>query len=68
MFLVVAVLGFFIGGLGIFFKNFLSHGTVGKLVSAGVIPVFNVVVGIEVAAGLLTIFLALLIYRDEVLK
>jgi multisubunit Na+/H+ antiporter MnhB subunit len=67
-FLVVAVLGFFIGGFGIFFKNFLSRGTIGKLVSAGVLPIFNVVVGIEVAAGLLTIFLALLIYRDEVLK
>jgi len=68
IFLAIAVLGMIIGGMGIFFINFLPKGTVGQLISAGVIPLFNIAVGMEVAAALLTIFLALLIYRDEVLK
>jgi len=68
VFLVIAVLGMIVGGVGIFLVNFLPKGTVGKLISAGVIPLYNIAVGMEVAAALLTIFLALLIYRDEVLK
>lgn len=68
VFLVIAVLGIVIGGAGIFFVNFLPKGIIGRLISAGVIPLYNIAVGIEVAAALLTIFLALLIYRDEVLK
>jgi multicomponent Na+:H+ antiporter subunit B len=67
-FLIIAVLGMIVGGVGIFLVNFLPKGTVGKLISAGVIPLYNIAVGMEVAAALLTIFLALLIYRDEVLK
>ena len=67
-FLIVAALGMLIGGTGIFFVNFLPKGTIGSLISAGVIPVYNIAVGMEVAAALLTIFLALLIYKDEVLK
>jgi multicomponent Na+:H+ antiporter subunit B len=68
IFLVVASAGLLIGAFGIFFVNFLPLGRIGNLISAGVIPVFNIAVGIEVAAALLTIFLALLIYRDEVVK
>lgn len=68
IFLVIAVLGMLIGGTGLFFTNFLPKGEIGKLLSAGVIPLYNIAVGMEVAAALLTIFLALLIYRDEVLK
>ena len=49
----------------IFFKNFLPLGIPGNLVSAGVIPLFNIFVGIEVAAGLLSIFLAFVIYKKE---
>ncbi len=67
-FLIIALLGMIVGGAGIFFKNFLPKGIIGKLFSAGAIPLYNIVVGIEVSAALLTIFLALLIYRDEVLK
>ena len=55
-------------GMGIFFVNYLPKGTIGSLISAGFIPLFNIAVGIEVAAALLTIFLALLIYKDEVIK
>lgn len=67
-FLIIAVLGIIIGGAGVFFKNFLPGGTIGKLISAGVIPLYNIAIGMEVAAAILTIFLALLIYKDEVLK
>lgn len=67
-FLVIAVLGIIIGGAGIFFVNFLPGGTIGELISAGVIPLYNIAVGMEVAAAILTIFLALLIYKEEVLK
>ena len=65
-FLILASAGLLIGGTGVFFTNFLPRGTVGRLISAGVIPLFNIAVGIEVAAALLTIFLALLIYREEI--
>jgi len=67
-FLIIAVLGLSIAGYGIFFKNFLPKGKVGNLLSAGLLPVYNIVVGIEVAAALFTIFLALIIYREEVSK
>jgi multisubunit Na+/H+ antiporter MnhB subunit len=67
-FLILASVGMFIGGTGFFFVNFLPKGTIGRLISAGVIPIYNIAVGMEVAAALLTIFLALLIYKDEVLK
>jgi multicomponent Na+:H+ antiporter subunit B len=68
IFLIIAALGMIIGGVGIFFVNFLPKGTIGQLISAGVIPLYNIAVGMEVAAALLTIFLALLIYKEEVLK
>ena len=65
-FIIVAAIGLFIANFKVFFKNFLPKGVVGNLISAGVIPIYNIVVGIEVAAALFTIFLALIIYRDEV--
>jgi len=49
----------------VFFRNFLPLGTPGDLVSAGVIPIYNIFIGIEVAAGLLSIFLAFVIYKKE---
>ena len=67
-FLIIAVLGLSIAGYRIFFKNFLPKGKVGNLLSAGLLPAYNIVVGIEVAAALFTIFLALIIYREEVSK
>ena len=52
-------------GARIFFLNWLPKGTVGELVSAGMLPLYNIFVGIEVAASILTIFLALIIYKEE---
>jgi multicomponent Na+:H+ antiporter subunit B len=49
----------------VFFKNYLPLGTVGELLSAGIIPVFNIFIGIEVAAALFTIFLAFVILKEE---
>jgi multisubunit Na+/H+ antiporter MnhB subunit len=49
----------------VFFKNLLPGGVPGELFSAGVIPLYNIFVGIEVAAALLSIFLAFVIYKTE---
>jgi multicomponent Na+:H+ antiporter subunit B len=61
---ILATAGFFAGGM-VFFNNFLPKGTVGELVSAGTIPLFNIFIGIEVAAAIVTIFLALVIFKEE---
>ena len=63
--LMLAVAGFFIG-TKVFFNNYLPTGKIGELVSAGAIPLYNIFIGIEVAAALLTIFLALIIYKEEI--
>jgi multicomponent Na+:H+ antiporter subunit B len=67
LFLVLAFAALFIG-TKIFFANYLPKGIIGELISAGVIPLYNIAVGTEVAAALFTIFLALVIYKEEVLK
>jgi len=55
-------------GTRVFFLNWLPKGTVGELVSAGMLPLYNIFVGIEVAASILTIFLALIIYKESIFK
>jgi len=67
IFLVLAAAAFLLG-TKIFFNNFLPKGKVGELISAGVIPLYNIAVGVEVAAAIFTIFLALIIYKEEVSK
>ena len=67
-FLAVAASGMVVGTVGLFFKNYLPKGHIGRLLSAGFIPVYNIVVGIEVSAALITVFLAFVIFREEVLK
>ena len=52
-------------GIRVFFSNFLPKGAPGELVSAGVIPLYNIFIGVEVAGALLTIFLALVIFKEE---
>ena len=52
-------------GARTFFLNWLPKGTVGQLVSAGMLPLYNIFVGIEVASSILTIFLALVIFKEE---
>jgi len=53
-------------GANVFFLNWLPKGNVGELVSAGMLPLYNIFVGIEVAASILTIFLALVIFKEEI--
>jgi len=64
-FLIIAGLGLLISSSLTFFFNFLSKGTIGKLISAGVIPIENVVVGLEVCAAITTIFIALAVFEKE---
>lgn len=66
-FILMATTALFIG-TKVFFNNFLPKGHIGELISAGVIPLYNIAVGIEVAAALFTIFLALIIYKEEITK
>lgn len=67
IFLLLAVAGFF-AGTKVFFFNYLPKGTVGELVSAGVLPLYNIFVGIEVASSIFIIFLALVIFKEEDIK
>lgn len=52
-------------GAKVFLFNFLPKGTPGELLSAGVIPLYNIFIGIEVSGAILTIFLALVIFKEE---
>jgi multisubunit Na+/H+ antiporter MnhB subunit len=65
--LIVAFLALsgLIFGARIFFLNWLPKGTPGQLISAGLVPLYNVFIGIEVASSILTIFLALIIFKEE---
>lgn len=53
-------------GARIFFLNWLPKGNLGELISAGIIPLYNIFIGIEVASAILTIFLALIIFKEEI--
>ncbi len=61
---VLAMMGLLFG-VKVFFFNFLPKGNPGELLSAGVIPLYNIFIGIEVAGAILTIFLALVIFKEE---
>ena len=64
MVIMIATAGLFFG-TKIFFNNYLPRGIVGQLVSAGVIPLYNIFVGTEVAASIFIIFLSLIIFKEE---
>jgi multicomponent Na+:H+ antiporter subunit B len=63
--LVVLALMALLFGSKTFFFNYLPKGEPGALLSAGVIPLYNIFIGIEVAGAILTIFLALVIFKEE---
>jgi multicomponent Na+:H+ antiporter subunit B len=54
----IALLGFLAGG---FFVNFLPKGTVHQYLSSGTILPINLAIGLKVGAGLVGIFLALIL-------
>ena len=60
LFLGVALWGFTQGG---FFVNFLPKGEPFKFLSAGTIPIYNIGIGIKVAAALFAAFMTLVIFR-----
>jgi len=62
---ILLAAGGFLFGTRIFFNNFLPKGEVGELISAGVIPLYNIFIGAEVAASIFVIFLALIIFKEE---
>ena len=64
MVVVLALMSLLLGAK-VFFTNFLPKGEAGTLLSAGVIPLYNIFIGIEVAGAILTIFLALVIFKEE---
>ena len=64
LFLMLAVAALFFTPY-VFFRNFFTTGAPGDLVSAGMIPLANIFVGMEVAAALFTIFLAFVILKEE---
>ncbi len=68
LFMLIAVLGLLVSGTAIFFQNFVNKGVWGNLLSAGFIPIENIVVGAEVFAAISTIFIAMVVYNDEVKK
>ena len=63
-FLILAGIGLLLSGTVVFFANFINKGTIGKLLSAGFIPIENIVVGAEVCAAVATIFIALVVFKD----
>ena len=61
----------FLGFLGIFFgysflSNFLALGKPGQIASGGLMLLFNIAIGIKIAAGVSVIFYALVRYRGEI--
>jgi multisubunit Na+/H+ antiporter MnhB subunit len=65
LFVAIAIVGL---AFGWFFLNFLPHGTPFNLVSAGVIPLYNIIIGLKVTSSLFAIFLALAIFGRFVSK
>ncbi len=57
LFILIAAFGLLLGTY--FFLNFAPKGTPLRLISAGIIPLANISIGIKVGAGLFSIFLAL---------
>ena len=57
LFLVVGIMGFGFGGA--FLVNFLSHGALFQLLSAGTIPLLNIFIGVKVGVSLFLVVWAL---------
>lgn len=61
-FLIVAILGFIISG--IFFLNFLGKGVPFRIFSAGIIPLCNIGIGIEVGGAICVVMLAFVLFKS----
>ena len=49
----------------VFFKNYSFFGQLGNNNSAGLIPVYDIIIGVEVATALYSIFLTLVIFKKN---
>jgi len=65
LFVVVPIIGI---AFGYFFLNFPPHGKPFNLVSAGVIPLYNIIIGLKITSSLFAIFMALSIFGRFVSK
>lgn len=70
LFFIITALGALLlsirlGFIPVFFKNFLTKGIPGNLFSAGIIPLLNIAVGMEVGGALFTIFLEFVIRSSK---
>ncbi len=63
LFLIVGVLGIALAGS--FLANWLSKGEMFRLLSAGTIPILNIIIGIKVCAGLFFVVWTLAIFHIE---
>jgi multicomponent Na+:H+ antiporter subunit B len=59
----LGMIGLVIGAA--FLQNVLPHGSPGSLLSAGILPLLYLAVGIEVSAGIITIFYSILRRHEE---
>ena len=66
--LAFIVLGFLGLNAGYFLYNFIWHGKPFHLVSAGIIPLANIAIGVKVGACLYAIFIGLSIYGRLIIK
>jgi multicomponent Na+:H+ antiporter subunit B len=70
LFVAIALAGFAYGSAG-FFYNFIQqqylagHNTAFRMVSAGIIPLENIAIGLKVGASLFMIVLLLSVFRPE---
>lgn len=63
LFLGLALIGL---ASGVFFLNFFhSKGTPFNLLSAGIIPLCNIAIGLKVGAGLFAVFMVLALFRID---
>lgn len=61
LFLLIGILG--VATTGGFLANFLYKGQLFKLVSAGTIPILNIVIGIKVCVGLFVVVWSLALFH-----
>ncbi len=66
-FVVFGFLGLFVVATGTFLGNFLPHptGAMGQLISAGVIPLISILIGIKVGTEVGGLFQSMLAYTDD---
>ena len=63
LFLVIGILG--IAFSGYFLANFLGHGKLFDLYSAGTIPILNIIIGAKVSMGLFVVVWAISIFHID---